>query len=340
MTPGSGRCTVEKIGGEGLRTKSRTSALIIRITRYSLFLPLLAVLLPGCKPQEPVYATDKNLGDETQPLMPTGMYFVYGDDLTKGRVGEPDLSHLTLPEENPDDEDSGDSPHPDIQALIERHNEFLSAGEYDKAAELYKEEFRPLAAADFGLITKTMQIVEAMGADSPVAAMLRPMMQAALTANLISTEPEADGMIVGTIQTEVPGAPPKRFAFERVDDEWLFVGEEGTTSDNVDQLLALSDEVGSQLDTILAGMEDGSIDGQSAIVQLQQAGASVQAKADQIRQAAISDSPPDEEPEDKEGEADADEGDEAADDEAEEEPADEEPGDDEPDDDEADDDDP
>ena len=66
--------------------------------RYSLVLPLLAVLLPGCKPQEPVYATDKNLGDESQPLMPTGMYFVYGDELTKGRVGEPDLSHLTLPE--------------------------------------------------------------------------------------------------------------------------------------------------------------------------------------------------------------------------------------------------
>ena len=71
----------------------------IRIMRYSLFLPLLAVLLPGCKPREPVYATDKNLGDERQPLMPTGMYFVYDAALTKGRVGEPDLSHLTLPAE-------------------------------------------------------------------------------------------------------------------------------------------------------------------------------------------------------------------------------------------------
>ena len=54
--------------------------------RYSFFLPLLAVLLCGCKPQEPVYATDRNLGDERQPLMPTGMYFVYDDELTKGRV--------------------------------------------------------------------------------------------------------------------------------------------------------------------------------------------------------------------------------------------------------------
>ena len=149
---------------------------------------------------------------------------------------------------------------------------------------------------------------------------------------------------IGTIQTAVPGAPPKRFVFERVDDEWLFVGEEGTTSDNVDQLLTLSDEVGSQLDAILAGMKDGSIDGQSAIAQLQQAGASAQAKADQIRQAYISDSPKDEDPEDKEGDADADEGAEAADDKADDEAggeaADEEPGDDVPDDDEPGDDEP
>ncbi len=279
--------------------------------RYSFFLPLLAVLLCGCKPQEPVYATDRALGDERQPLMPTGMYFVYGDELTKGRVGEPDLSHLTAtePEEKagPEDDGSGTPPHPDIQALIDRHNELLSAGKYDKAAELYKEEFRPLAAADFGLITKTMQIVEALGADSPVAAMLKPMMQASLTAKLVSTEPEADGIIVGTIQTAVPGAPPKRFVFERVDDEWLFVGEEGTTSDNFDQLLALSDEVGSQLDTILAGMEDGSIDGQSAIAQLQQVGMAAETKAKQILQASISDSAPEEEAEDEDGDAEADE---------------------------------
>ena len=256
--------------------------------RYSLFLPLLAVLLPGCKPQEPVYATDRDLGDEGQPLMPTGMYFVYDDELTQGRVGEPDLSHLTEPEEEPDDDDSGTQPHPDIQALIERHNEFLPAGQYDKATELYKEEFRPLAAADFEALAKTMQIVEALGTDSPMAAMLKPMMQASLKANLVSTEPEADGTIVGTIQSAIPDAPPKRFVFERVDDEWLFVGEEGTTVDNVDQLLALLDEAGSQLDTILKGVENGSIDGQSAIAQLRQVGMSAQAKAEQILQASIS----------------------------------------------------
>ena len=274
--------------------------------RYSLFLPLLAVLLSGCKPQEPVYATDKNLGDDAQPLMPTSMYLVYGDELSKGRVGEPDLSHLSAsePEEEPQDDDSGTEPHPDIQALIERHNEFLSAGEYDKATELYKEEFRPLAAADFEAIVKTMQIVEAMGADSPMAAMLKPMMEASLTANLVSTEPEADGMMVGTIQFGVQGAPPDRYVFERVDDQWLLVGEEGTTVDNVDQLLALLDKVVSQLDAILAGLEDGSIDGQSAIAQLQQAGMSAQAKADQIRQASIAGSAQEEEPEDEDAEAD------------------------------------
>lgn len=308
MTPGGGKCTVEWTGGEGLRKQSRTSALAIRIMRYSLFLPLLAVLLPGCKPQEPVYATDKNLGDETQPLMPTGMYFVYSEELTKGRVGEPDLSNLTPsePEEEPDDDNSGTAPHPDIQALIERHNELLSAAEYDKTAELYKDEFRPLAAAEFELIAKTMQIIDALGADSPMAPMLKSMIQTSLTANLVATEPEADGIIVGTIQFGVPGAEPDRYIFERVDDEWLLVGEEGTTVDNVDQLLALLDKAGSQLDTILAGMADGSIDGQSAIAQLQQAGVSAQAKADQIRQAAISDSAQGEEPEDEEGDAEAD----------------------------------
>lgn len=287
--------------------------MIIRIMRYSLFLPLLAVLLSGCKPQEPVYATDKNLGDDAQPLMPTSMYLVYGDELSKGRVGEPDLSNLAPPEpeEEPDDDDSDTKPHPDIQALIDFHNEFLSAGEYDKATKLYKEEFRPLAAADFEAIDKTMQIIEAMGADSPMAPMLKSMMQAALTANLVSTEPEADGMIVGTVQSAIPNAPPKRYFFERVDDQWLFVGEEGTTENNVDQLLALLGEVGSQLDAILAGLGDGSIDGQSAIAQLQQAGMSTQAKADQIRQTAISDSAQEEEPEDEDGDAHADEAGEA-----------------------------
>ena len=63
LTPGGGRCTVEWTAGEDLRKQSRTAALTIRIMRYSLFVPLLAILLTGCKPREPVYATDKNLGD-------------------------------------------------------------------------------------------------------------------------------------------------------------------------------------------------------------------------------------------------------------------------------------
>ena len=74
-----------------------------------------------------------------------------------------------------------------------------------------------------------------------------------------------------------------------------------------DELRFLSDEVGSQLDTILAGMKDGSIDGQSAIAQLQQAGMSARPKADQIRQASISDSAQEDEPEDEDGEAEPEE---------------------------------
>ena len=66
-------------------------------------------------------------------------------------------------------------------------------------------------------------------------------------------------------------------------------------------------------------MEDGSIDDQSAITQLQQAAMSAEAKADQIRQVALSDSPSEHTHEDDKGHADDDEdgeeaGDEAADD--------------------------
>ncbi len=63
--------------------------------------PLWLVLLSNCKQQEPVYATDVDLGDERQALLPTGMYFVYGDELMRGRVRDPDLSHLLPPEPEP-----------------------------------------------------------------------------------------------------------------------------------------------------------------------------------------------------------------------------------------------
>ena len=107
--------------------------------RYSFFLPLLAVLLCGCKPQEPVYATDRDLGDERQPLMPTGMYFVYDDELTKGRVGEPDLSHLTVREVLGE---SGllDS---DVQAIRDTLTEAIGVvaeGEWDDLPDYFIEE--------------------------------------------------------------------------------------------------------------------------------------------------------------------------------------------------------
>ncbi len=107
--------------------------------RYSLFLPLLAVLLPGCKPQEPVYATDKNLGDASQPLMPTGMYFVYGDELTQGRVGQPDLSHLTLPEELGE----GGLPESEQQAIRDTLTEAIEVvadGEWEELPNYFIEE--------------------------------------------------------------------------------------------------------------------------------------------------------------------------------------------------------
>jgi hypothetical protein len=107
--------------------------------RYSLFLSLLAMLLPGCKPQEPVYATDKNLGDANQPLMPTSIQFVYGEELAKGRVGEPDLSHLTLPEE------LGESglPDSDVQAIRDTLTEALDVvaeGEWEQLPDYFIEK--------------------------------------------------------------------------------------------------------------------------------------------------------------------------------------------------------
>ena len=69
--------------------------------------PLWLLLLSNCKQQEPVYATDVDLGDERQALLPTGMYFVYGDELMRGRVRDPDLSHLVPPDPEPNADVAG-----------------------------------------------------------------------------------------------------------------------------------------------------------------------------------------------------------------------------------------
>jgi hypothetical protein len=107
--------------------------------RYITLLPLLVVLLPGCKPQVPVYATDKNLGDERQPLMPTGMYFVYDDELTQGRVGEPDLSHLTVPQ----DLGEGGLPETAQQAIRDTLTDAIGVvadGDWDSLPDYFVED--------------------------------------------------------------------------------------------------------------------------------------------------------------------------------------------------------
>lgn len=87
----------------------------------ALLCALCLLLFANCKQQEPVYATDVDLGDERQSLLPTGMYFVYGDELMRGRVRDPDLSHLLPPEPEPkadaDLADGAELPSEEVAAI-------------------------------------------------------------------------------------------------------------------------------------------------------------------------------------------------------------------------------
>lgn len=53
----------------------------------------------GCKPAEPVFPTDRDLGTSEQPLLPSDLTLAYDPELAQGQASDPDLSHLAPPPE-------------------------------------------------------------------------------------------------------------------------------------------------------------------------------------------------------------------------------------------------
>ena len=98
-----------------------------RSARNTQYFAVCVILSVGCKPREPVYDTDVDLGTEHQPLLPADMYHVYGEELLRGRANDPDLSHLVPPEPDrePEEAEAGATVDPEIQALVKHHNQLL-----------------------------------------------------------------------------------------------------------------------------------------------------------------------------------------------------------------------
>lgn len=255
----------------------------LRLVAISLF---CGVVMLGCKRQDPVYDTDVDLGTEGQALLPNDLHHVYGDEeMRAGRVQDPDLSHLLPPEpEELDDEAEAGEINPEIQALVQKHNEFLQDEDYEQAAALYKSEFRALASLEFSFTGKLFEILDEIGADSPVTAMLKPMFEAASNMTLVSTTQDGAERILATMKPIAPGMPSTPWVFERIDDEWLIVGEEGINEDIIEPLSDLLSKTSAQLDTILAGLGDDSLDPQVAGTQLQQALVSMGLQVQQLLQ--------------------------------------------------------
>lgn len=289
----------------------------LRLAAISLFCG--AVML-GCKRQDPVYDTDVDLGTEGQALLPNDLYHVYGDEeMRAGRVQDPDLSHLLPPEpEELDDEaedmDEAGEINPEIQALVQKHNQFLQAEDYQQASALYKPEFGALAGLQFSLTGKFIEILDEIGADTPMATTLKPLFQAASNMTLVSTTEDGADRILATMKPIAPGVPSTPWVFERIDEEWLIVGPEGVNEDIVEPLSSVLSKTSDQLDTILAGMSDDSLDLQAAAAQLQQALMSMNLQAQQLLQGGAEAAPSSPEEPDQPAEDDSEQDDPADDD--------------------------
>lgn len=284
-------------GGATGQTGSRISLSLsgcLRLAAISLFCG--AVML-GCKRQDPVYDTDVDLGTEGQALLPNDLHHVYGDEeIRAGRVQDPDLSFLLPPEpeeldDEPVDMDEDGEINPEIQALVQKHNQFLQAEDYEQAAALYKSEFRTLAGLQFSLTGKSIEVLEEIGADSPVMTMLKPLLDAESNLTLVSTTQDGADRILATMKPLAPGMPSTPWVFERIDDEWLIVGQEGINEDAVEPLSDIFSKTNTQLDTILAGLSDDSLDPQAAAVQLQQALMSMGMQTQQLMQGGAEPAP-------------------------------------------------
>ncbi len=279
-----GGCTKGGAAGQTASTTSFGLTACLRLGAIGLF---CGVVMLGCKRRDPVYDTDVNLGTESQPLLSGDLNYVYGDEKTRaGRVQDPDLSHLVPPEpeDEPADEPQAGEINPEVQALVQKHNEFLQAEDYEQASKLYKSEFRTLAGLDFSLTGKLIEVLDEIGADSPLTAMLKPMFEAASNMTLLSTNQDGEDRILATMKPIVPGMPSPPWVFERIDDEWFIVGQEGTSEEIIEPLSDLLSKTSAQLDTILAGLSDDSLDAQAAAVQLQQALGSMGLQLQQLLQ--------------------------------------------------------
>jgi len=265
---------------------------------------LLAILiLPwGCKRQEPVYQTDKDLGDQEQTLLPNTLALSYDQEMLSSPVETPNLDSLSAasqPEEVPIDSDSesveedavpapGSSDvgkdFPEISALITRHNELLRAGQTEEALLLYTPEFREYARVNFILTEKMKLIVNRIADEVPMAAMLRPMIEAHQNVELVSAVQKDENNITGKMGiSTMPGMTiPATFA--RVDDQWLVSSSQNIAPDKIVQIKPLIEEKISRLDTILMELDTGDLDSQSAAGQLQQIVTQMQMQIMQITQ--------------------------------------------------------
>lgn len=270
------------------------------------FTPLLAVVLElsvGCKPQEPVYSTDKDLGEGAQVLLPTDMHLAYDARLTQGKANDPDLSQFVLkPEVKPAtgeaeqnaeqekaDQDEPAAIDPAIQALVERHNELLQAKKYDEAVQLYKEQHRDAAALGFRLLDKSFRLADAISKQSPAGSMIKSGIEATAKMKLVATKPEGENRIIGSLAVSVPGAPPvppMPHVFERVGEQWFYVDQVGLTEDKLPAVMQIGKEAEAQLDALLSGLADGSVDAQSALMRLAQQLGMMQMKVQQIIQSS------------------------------------------------------
>lgn len=286
---GPGCCARSGAPSQAGSRRSLNLRACLRLGAIGLF---CGVVLLGCKRREPVYDTDVDLGTEGQALLPNDLHHVYGDEETRaGRVQDPDLSRLIPPEpDEPDDEpadedeDEAGEINPEIQALVQKHNRFLQAEDYEQAAALYKSEFGALAGLQFSLTGKLIEILDEIGADTPMATTLKPVFEAASNMILVSTTQDGADRILATMKPIASGMPSPPWVFERIDGEWLIVGQEGTHEDIVEPLSDLFLKTNTQLDTILAGMSDDSLDPQAAAAQLQEALMSMGLQAQQLLQ--------------------------------------------------------
>jgi hypothetical protein len=250
----------------------------------------------GCKRQEAIYSTDKDLGsDETnaRALLPTSVTLAENSELL-ATVSDPDLSHLKKPEV-PIEEAAGALPADDIVAIKAILPDMLGRLADSKwaAAPMFfipeQEEqlakFVPTIGPLFDKLIAVSQTLTEVGGDQlkqqlgPQAtmdpqqalAMLQPLLALAKVtpvdaehANLTLGSPLGLG---GGVSLEIP--------FTKHDDDWKIEIPDFPAPQLLDQLNSTLKETSSgviqTLDDIAVRLEDGSLPPQAAVAELTQA---------------------------------------------------------------------